>query len=395
MKKYFFMLTLFLTLFSCNLETTTNLNENPTDEISAQDQSKAPPTPKYKVTYFWVYDSIQEPVDMTSTMVDMLDVNDQVIASIPQAVAERIAMEGSGYLPADPLYVEPDSKAGALLNLANDEGWPRARFIEIDKVNFPWGMSGMGEALVPYWTVAVDKDVLPLGTIIYVPAYDGYVLPNGFTTVTGASVHDGLFYCGDISWSFKGKQIDVFTGDYNNWQDTEQWVNSISRVPLYISATPAPFPPPVLTHSIPGDIIEAEDYNLGGEGVGYHDTSSGNDGGVYRTDDVDIEYCTDTGAGFNVGWLADGEWLQYDATAAADTTVTLDIRVAAWSEAQTLHVEIDDVDVTGLVAIPNTGYWQNWVTVSKENIYIPAGAHTVKVVFHGDGFNINWIQFRL
>ncbi len=35
-------------------------------------------------------------------------------------------------------------------------------------------------------------------------------------------------------------------------------------------------------------LIEAEDYNLGGAGIAYHDRSSGNQGGDYREDDVDI-----------------------------------------------------------------------------------------------------------
>lgn len=42
-------------------------------------------------------------------------------------------------------------------------------------------------------------------------------------------------------------------------------------------------------HTIPG-IIQAEDYNEGGEGVGYHDTTPfKNEGGGYRNDGVDIK----------------------------------------------------------------------------------------------------------
>lgn len=384
----FVLILVCFVMFSCNIDSPTSIVQEEDDPAF-----KVPPPPKYKITYFWVFNPEEELVDMNTQMVHMLDMNEQVIATVPGAVAERISMEGSGFLPADPLYVEPDNMASALLNLANDEGWPRSRFIEIDQEKFPWGMSSMGQALVPYWTVAVDPDVLQLGTIIYIPDYDGYVLPKGFTTKDGSPVHDGLFYCGDISWSFKGRQIDVFTGTYFNWQDTESRVSSMSRVPVLIDSLPPPFPPPDLDHSIPGDRIESEDYNPGGEGIGYHDSKTGNEGGVYRDDDVDIEYCVDTDGGFNVGWVADGEWLKYDAVTQADVTVNLDIRVACWSDAQTLHVEIDDMDVTGPMAVPNTGYWQNWTTITKGNIVVPAGTHTITVVFHGSGFNINWIQF--
>ena len=55
--------------------------------------------------------------------------------------------------------------------------------------------------------------------------------------------------------------------------------------------------------------IEAENYDVGGEGVGYHDTTPGNQGGAYRAEDVDVR--ASSGGGFVVGWIAAGEWLAY------------------------------------------------------------------------------------
>src|SRR5690606_3872696 len=63
--------------------------------------------------------------------------------------------------------------------------------------------------------------------------------------------------------------------------------------------------------AIPGR-IEAENYREGGEGVGYHDTSPGNSGGVYRSDDVDIEQTSDSSGGYNTAWTQPGEWLAHD-----------------------------------------------------------------------------------
>ena len=56
---------------------------------------------------------------------------------------------------------------------------------------------------------------------------------------------------------------------------------------------------------VPGR-IEAEDYDLGGEGIAYHDTTPGNLGGIYRQDDVDIETLAGEGTP-NVGWIRNGE----------------------------------------------------------------------------------------
>ena len=46
--------------------------------------------------------------------------------------------------------------------------------------------------------------------------------------------------------------------------------------------------------------MEAENYNTGGQDVGYHDLTPGNGPGAYKTDDVDLEATTDTGGGYDV-----------------------------------------------------------------------------------------------
>ncbi|MEG2001139.1 MAG: hypothetical protein RR053_07095, partial [Evtepia sp.] len=40
-------------------------------------------------------------------------------------------------------------------------------------------------------------------------------------------------------------------------------------------------------NNIPG-VLQMEDYDYGGEGVAYHNNSPGNEGGAYRSDDVDL-----------------------------------------------------------------------------------------------------------
>ncbi|MEO1087448.1 MAG: family 16 glycosylhydrolase, partial [Acidobacteriota bacterium] len=80
--------------------------------------------------------------------------------------------------------------------------------------------------------------------------------------------------------------------------------------------------------AIPG-VVEVEDFDLGGQGVAYNDTDPVNAGGAYRAGDgVDLEGTTDTGFGFNAGFIQDGEWLEYTVDVTAGTyDVTL--RVAS------------------------------------------------------------------
>jgi DUF5010 C-terminal domain len=81
---------------------------------------------------------------------------------------------------------------------------------------------------------------------------------------------------------------------------------------------------------------------VGGDGVGYHDTTSGNDGGQFRSDDVDVQVTTDVGGGYNVGWIDPGEWLAFDVTVAQSGSYDIRARVAsAVARNKSLHVAVD------------------------------------------------------
>jgi hypothetical protein len=149
--------------------------------------------------------------------------------------------------------------------------------------------------------------------------------------------------------------------------------------------------------AIPGT-IQAENFDEGGEHIGYHDLSPGNDGGEYRATDVDIEASSDAGGGYDVGWMATGEWLQYTVNVAASGVYTLDARVASDGSGGTFHVEVDGQDATGSLVIPDTGGWQSWRTVTRSGISLDAGRHVLKLVLDsdaGDGSvgNVNYLRF--
>jgi hypothetical protein len=137
---------------------------------------------------------------------------------------------------------------------------------------------------------------------------------------------------------------------------------------------------------LPGT-IEAENFDEGGAGVGYFDTTPGNRGGAYRQTDVDIEGTTDIGGGWDVGWTRAGEWLEYTADVSATGTYALELRVASASTGATLGVEVDGVDVTGTLVVPNTGGWQAWQTIRQDGIVLQAGRRHIRLVFVAAGTN--------
>lgn len=143
--------------------------------------------------------------------------------------------------------------------------------------------------------------------------------------------------------------------------------------------------------------IEAEDFDRGGEGLAYHDANIVNEGGLYRpTEGVDIESTSDIGGGFNVGWTAQGEWLNYQVSVPDDGLYTFQARVASAIGGGTFHVEFDNVDKTGPITFGDTGGWQSWKTIEKLGLSLKSGTQTMKVVWDSNGGgNLNYYQFSL
>jgi len=78
-----------------------------------------------------------------------------------------------------------------------------------------WGLSkGFGKGcknynLVPFATIAVDTAIVPIGSVIYIPAAKGVKYINS----EGKSVeHEGYFFAGDVGSKISGNHIDVFLG---------------------------------------------------------------------------------------------------------------------------------------------------------------------------------------
>ena len=166
--------------------------------------------------------------------------------------------------------------------------------------------------------------------------------------------------------------------DYVRVYDMTPVIN-IQQTPY--NGTPAP---------IPG-IVQAEEYDRGCDQAAYYDTDLPNQGGVFRGERVDIEACTDAGGGYDIGWTANTEWMEYTVNVASTGTYDLAFRVAGTSAGQ-LHVEMDGTNITGLVNIPNTGSYTTWQSVMASNKSMTAGTHIMRVYFDVAGFNLNYVN---
>lgn len=147
--------------------------------------------------------------------------------------------------------------------------------------------------------------------------------------------------------------------------------------------------------NIPG-LIECEEYDLGGEGVAYHEVNPARQGDntTFRSSDgVDIENCTE--GGFNLGYVDPTEWLEYTVNCTNSASYLAAFRVACNASGATCHLEIDDINVTGPVSIPVSGGWQTWVTHLSSPFTVSAGTHIVKLVMDAGNANFNNIHIDL
>jgi hypothetical protein len=106
---------------------------------------------------------------------------------------------------------------------------------------------------------------------------------------------------------------------------------------------------------VPGT-IQAEDYDPGGEGVAYHDTTPGNAGGVYRSDDVDIATIPD---GRAVVGIADGEYQTYTLNITKAGAYTVTAWVASPNSGRRINLSIDGMFAT-IIHVPNTGSFDTY-----------------------------------
>ena len=243
------------------------------------------------------------------------------------------------------------------------------------------GASYIAPATIPLSATASDVD----GTVAQVSFYAG-TTPIGTATTPPYT----------LSWT------NVPAGTYNVTAvatDNTGASTTSGVATVQVVVPPASTPFGGTPAAIPG-VIEAENFDEGGESIAYHDTTSGNSGGRYRSTDVDIETTLDAGGGFSLGFVTAGEWLKYTVNVSTAATYTLDVRVASLVTGGSLHVEVDGADATGTVAVPATGGWQTWQTVRATGIAMSAGTHVLRMVFDtngGSGYvgNINYLRWSV
>ncbi len=155
----------------------------PVVKITPPDRSYTKIIRNVRATWYWIEDEKDFP---SVNMVSVIDKNGNVIAKVPKTFYRRLSIEGTGRL-----------KDGRLLN------WAAPGRFAVMGPEHPYGMGVKNLPLIPLRTIAVDPSHIPIGSNVYIPQFDGLVLPGG-------KRHDGCFTAHDIGSAIKGEHIDIF-----------------------------------------------------------------------------------------------------------------------------------------------------------------------------------------
>ena len=181
---------------------------------------------------------------------------------------------------------------------------------------------------------------------------------------------------------------------------------------------------------IPGR-VEAEYYDLGGEGVAYHDSDNANSGSgklnpvngnplnEFRiTESADISYTKPTGIDENpfnrvspvmksvyLGWTMPGEWVKYTVDVARTSTYSIGLMYTANGNGA-ISIDVDGkpqgakIDILSTHDDRDTVAWRQWHHWNKANhlafIDLVKGTHviTIHIVENGN-MNLDYLDFEL
>lgn len=140
---------------------------------------------------------------------------------------------------------------------------------------------------------------------------------------------------------------------------------------------------------VPGR-LEAEHYDLGGEGVAYHDVDANNIGLAFRpSEGVDLEGAND--GGFDVYWMVAGEWLEYTINVPTSGLYDITPFLTTVPGFGNFRIKVDNVDVSGKRLVRGTGGWQNWTAFPVLNVQMAAGTRILRFEVDSDSDKKNWL----
>ncbi|UZH10620.1 MULTISPECIES: carbohydrate-binding protein [unclassified Halomonas] len=132
-----------------------------------------------------------------------------------------------------------------------------------------------------------------------------------------------------------------------------------------------------------GLTLEAKLYDNGGQGVAYNDTTTAHQGAAFRADEaVDISNGTEA-----LGYIADGEWVEYTLNVETAGTYTLSFSTSAVTDGKTITAAFEQgggfYTPAQVQSLPNTGSFTSFQTVGPLTFELEEGEQVLRLTFNG------------
>jgi 3D (Asp-Asp-Asp) domain-containing protein len=153
-----------------------------------------------------------------ATSVELYTPEGYYFARVPEQLAWSLRLEGSGMM-----------KDGRIVNTTG-----RCRFgygtcfEQLDVREHPFGRGAGWRPLVPFKSVAVDPRIVRIGEPIYIPEFDGLILPDG-------SIHDGCVRADDTGGGIKKRKMDFFVVTYGNFRFILEELENVTWITPHVS----------------------------------------------------------------------------------------------------------------------------------------------------------------
>jgi hypothetical protein len=178
--------------------------------------------------------------------------------------------------------------------------------------------------------------------------------------------------------------------------DTDDRLSPVASYSLKVTPKRTPFKG---TITLPG-IIEAENFDKGGEGFTFHDSDSEDQAkSSYRTDNAGVDIGQGNG-GYVIGYTSTQEWLEYSVNVTEAGKYAFEATVSSGVSGSSFTIGlVNGEQVTSLarVTVPKTGD-NDWGTyrVVKGNLsrQLQAGPQIIRFTITGSSCNIDKVEFK-
>jgi 3D (Asp-Asp-Asp) domain-containing protein len=158
----------------------------------------------------------------------LYDENCTPLAKVSYDFASAVCIEGSGKLmEGTVINYSKSCKCGVPCFFGGV-----VCYSDLKKEKFPWGKGSRSNPLIPFRSVAVDNNMIPHGSVLYIEEWDGVFIP--YVGNIGGFIHDGCFKADDVGGAVKNDHFDFFAGTKEMWLNLEKLFPSRTNFTVFL-----------------------------------------------------------------------------------------------------------------------------------------------------------------